>query len=319
MAPVVTDETKIRKVFDQALRYARQRVEYADILYERVLRIELQQLPDRLLQKPFNAKARVQIRLLNQGRKVEIKVGTLSIASLKKAIDDGVKLLFQTPAPPKPVRFAPIPNPARVRYGVAAPRFFPSGQIFTALVNGINNIARQIERKNPGIEIKPEFWFFSQREEKAIADSQGIFKTQVMPRTFFQLFTRIKGPNGKMTQTRARLGNPLPYSYIVQNTKKGGRLTRLATQHIRTWIEKTVALQNAVSLTTEEVRSLTHLILHYTTLGVFVHEALGHNFEADVVKSGNSGIIDQEGRPRGTVAAEMVNIIDGPLPGRYDE
>ncbi|MGQ9707682.1 MAG: metallopeptidase TldD-related protein, partial [bacterium] len=27
----------------------------------------------------------------------------------------------------------------------------------------------------------------------------------------------------------------------------------------------------------------------------------------------------QEGRPRGTVAAEMVNIIAGPLPGRYDE
>jgi len=319
MLPAIIDEPKIRAVLDQALRYARQRVEYADILYESILRFELQQLPDRLLQKPFNAKARVQIRLLNQGRKVEIKVGTLSLASLKMGIDDGVKLLSLTPTPPKPVRLAPIPNPGRVRYGIAAPRFFPAQPVFSALVNGVNKIARQIERRHPGVEIKPEFWFFSQREEKAIADSQGIFKTQVMPRTFFQLVTRVKGPDGRMTQTRARLGSPLPYSYIVERTKNGYRLTRRATRHIRTWMEKTVALQNATSIPTEEIQSLTHLVLHYTTLGVFVHEALGHNFEADIVKAGNSGIIDQDGKPRGIVAAEMVNIFDGPLPGRYDE
>lgn len=319
MPPTVEQEEKIKRVLSQVLRYACERVEYADILYERALRMELQKLPDRLLEKPFNAKARVQIRLLNDDKKVELKVGTLDVASLKMAVDDGVKLLNITPAPPRPVRLGPIPHPNRVRYGIAAPKIFPAAQIFAALVKGVENIAQQIERKNPGMEIKPEFWFFSEREEKVVADTQGVFKTQVMPRTFLQLFTRVKGPDGKMTQTRARLGNPLPYSFIVQKGKNGYRLTRLATRHIRNWMEKTVALQNAISLSSEQVKSLTHLILHYTTIGVFVHEALGHNFEADIVKAGSSGIIDQEGKPRGTVAAETVNIVDGPLPGRWDE
>jgi predicted Zn-dependent protease len=319
MPPQIENESRVKTVLNQALRYARQRVDYADILYEKVLRIELQQLPDRLLQKPFNVKARVQLRLLHQGKKVEIKVGTLNPESLKAAIDHGVRLLALTPKPPQPVRLAPIPNPGRVRYGVAAPGLFPAGGIFPTLIGEVNRIARQLERKNPGMEIKPEFWFFSQREEKAIADTDGVFKTQVMPRTFFQLVTRVKGPDGKLTQTRARLGNPQPYSSIVCRQNGRYRLSPAARRHIRTWMTKTVELQNAVSLTAEQVAALTHFILHYTTLGVFVHEALGHNFEADIVKAGSSGIIDPQGKPRGIVAAEDVDILDGPLPGAPDE
>lgn len=108
----------------QTLNYARQYVDYADILYEKNLRIEIQQLPDRLIQKPFIIKARVQLRLLHQGKKVEIKVGTLSPDSLKEAIDFGVKLLPISPLPPQSVRLAPIPDPERIRYGTA-PDFFP--------------------------------------------------------------------------------------------------------------------------------------------------------------------------------------------------
>ncbi len=318
MPPAIEDEIKIKRVIDQALRYAAQRVEYADILYERVLRIELQQLPDRLIQKPFNAKARVQLRLLDRGKKAEVKIGTLDINSLCQAIDDGVKLLAASAPPPRPISLAPIPNPGRVRYGVPAPKVFPTAAIFTALTEGVKRITQRVAQQNPGMEIKPEFWFFSQREEKTIADTDGVFKTQVMPRTFFQLFTKVKGPEGRMTQTRARLGNPLPWNFIVAKDAGRFRLTRIASRYIREWLENTVALQNAITLSAEEVRSLSHFVLHYTTLGVFVHEALGHNFEADIVKAGSSGIIDQEGKPRGTVAAEDVNIMDGPLPGRFD-
>lgn len=319
MPPQIENEARIKNILTQALRHARQRVDYADILYEKVLKLELQQLPDRLLPKPFNAKSRVQLRLLHQGKKVEIKVGTLSLESLREAIDRGIQLLELTPPPPQLVRLAPIPNPGRVRYGLAAPRRFPAAGIFNALSAGISRIARQLERKNPGMEIKPEFWFFTQREEKAIADTEGVFKTQVMPRTFLQLVTRVKGPDGKLTQTRARLGSPRPYSFLISRGPNGFRLTPAAVRHLRTWMEKTVALQEAATLSAEELRSLTHFILHYTTLGVFVHEALGHNFEADTVKAGTSGIIDEKGVPRGVVAAEIVNILDGPLPGAPDE
>ncbi len=319
MPPQILNETTVQKILNQTLRYACTRVEYADILYKRIVRIELQRLPDRLITKPFNAKSRVQVRLLDKGKKVEIKVGTLTTESIKRAIDKGVQLLSITPEPQPLIRLAPIPNPDRIRYGSAAPKLFPAGEIFTTITQGIKNIIRQINRNYPSMEIKPELWFFSQREEKAIADTTGIFKTQVMPRTFFQLITRVKGPQGIMTQTRARLGNPLPYSWIVKKYRNGYRLTPLAIRHIRNWINKTIALQEAITLTTEEIKSLTHFILHYTTLGVFVHEALGHNFEADTVKVGNSGIIDRHGKPMGIVAADIVNILDGPLPGNNDE
>lgn len=319
MSSILADEAKIKRLVTQVLRYAAQKVEYADLLYERVLRSELQQLPEQVIQKPFNAKSRCQLRLLDNGKKIEVKVGTLDLSVLKQAIDDGVKLLKITPPPPKPIRLAPIPNPGKIHYGIPAPKTFPAVRAFATIMDGVEGIARRVKQRHPGIELKPEFWFFTQREEKVIADTDGIFKTQVMPRTFFQLLTRAKGPDGKMTQTRARLGNPQPYSFIVTPGKKGFRLSRLAARHIKEWMEKTVELQIAVTLSPEEIKSLTHLVLHFTTIGVFVHEALGHNFEADIVKAGGSGIIDPEGKPKGVVAAEDVNIFDGPLPGKFTE
>ncbi|MGQ9677826.1 MAG: metallopeptidase TldD-related protein [bacterium] len=319
MSSSLAEEPKIRRLIVQILRYATQKVEYADLLYERVLRTELQKLPEQIIQKPFNAKARVQLRLLDNGKKIEVKVGTLDFSSLNHAIDDGVKLLKISPPPPRPIRLAPIPNPGKIHYGTNAPKTFPAAQAFAAIKDGVEKIARQVEHRHHGMELKPEFWFFTQREEKVVADTDGIFKTQVMPRTFFQLVTRVKGPNGKLTQTRARLGTPRPYSFIVERGKKGFRLSRLAARHIRKWMEITVELQTAITLTPEEIKSLTHMVLHFTTIGVFVHEALGHNFEADIIKAGGSGIIDQEGKPKGVVAAEDVNIFDGPLPGKFDE
>lgn len=322
MPPRIEDEVRVRRILQQALAYARTRVEYADMLYERVVRIEAQQLPDQLITKPFNAKSRVQLRLLDSGRKAEVKVGALEPSSLKQAIDSGVRLIAASARPERPVRLAPIPNPGRTLYGTATPKVFPAEAVFECLVSGIGAVARRVEKANTarGLEVKPEFWFFSQREEKAIADSDGVFKTQVMPRTFLQLVTRVKGPDGRMTQTRARVGNPLPWSFAVRRTPSGRfTLSAVAARLAREWMEKTVALQDAVTLSPDEVKRLSHMILHYTAVGVFVHEALGHNFEADIVKSGGSGIIAMDGSPRGEVACEEVNILDGPLAGNYTD
>ncbi len=320
MAPRISNETEVKRVFDRALAYAKARVEYADLLYERVVRIELQKLPAQLIAKPFNAKSRIQLRLLDKGRKAEIKVGTLDLGSIKRAVDAGLKLLRASPKPEKPVRLAPIPNPRKVRYGLPAPARFPADDIFDALVKGITGLARTVERKHgrKKVEVKPEFWFFSQREEKAIADTQGTFKTQVLPRTFLQTITRVKGRNNRMTQTRARLGNVRPYTDIVRETPSGRfSLTPGTRKFLTDWFERTIALQDAVTLSPAQIKKLDHMILHYSAVGVFVHEALGHNFEADIVKAGGSGIIDKNGKPRGEVACEDVNIMDGPVAGDF--
>jgi predicted Zn-dependent protease len=320
MPPRIENEARVQRLLKAVLAFARARVEYADILYERAVRIEIQQLADGLIPKPFNARARVQLRLVHKGRKAEVKVGTLDIDLLKESVELGLKLLKASPMPARPIRLAPIPNPKKQHYGLRAPRAFPSAAIFEALAGGIAALARRAERAHPGIEVKPEFWFFSQREEKAVADTAGVFKTQVLPRTFLQLVTRVKGPGGRLTQTRARLGNVKPYDYIVAHNRQGRlALAPAAARNATEWIGKTIELQDAVTLSSEQVRSLSHLVLHYTTAGVFVHEALGHNFEADIVKAGSSGIIDAQGTPRGEVACADVDILDGPLDDDFTE
>ncbi len=318
MPPRIENEDRIRRILKSALAFARGRVEYADLLYERAVRIEVQQLPDRLVPKPFNARSRVQLRLLHKGRKAEVKVGALDPVLLKQSIEAGVRLLKASPVPERPIRLAPIPNPKKQHYGLRAPRTFPAAAVFEALGTGIAALARRAEKRRPGIEVKPEYWFFSQREEKAVADTAGVFKTQVLPRTFLQLVTRVKGQDGRMTQTRARLGDVKPYDYVVRRNRQGRlALTPAVARHLAEWINRTVELQDAITLSVDEIRRMTHLVLHYTTAGVFVHEALGHNFEADIAKAGSSGIIDADGRPRGEVACADVDILDGPLDGDY--
>jgi predicted Zn-dependent protease len=317
---MIAREKEIKSVLDKGLRYARRRVEYADVLFERITKIELQQLPDRVITKPFALKSRVQLRLLDKGKVAEIKVGVLTAEALKSAVDIGLKLLKSSPKPEKPVRLAPIPNPGKRRYGLPVSRQLDAGKVFAALDSGVKTLARGIERKYKpqGVEVSPEVWFYHEIEEKAIADSKGIFKTQVLPRTFLQILTRVKDKDGRMSQTRARLGDVKGIELLLRKAPKGYRLNRATIVFLTDWFTKTVMLLNAGSLSAEEVKQLDYLILHATALGVFVHEALGHNFEADGIKSGTSGIVDKDGKARGRVAADIVHIMDGPLDDRYD-
>jgi predicted Zn-dependent protease len=318
--PRVAREAEVKRILNRALRYARTKVGYADILYERIAKIEMQQLPDRIVTKPFGLKSRVQLRLLAKGRAAEVKVGVLEDKALKAGIDQGVKLLKASPAPERPIALAPIPNPKKQRYGIAVERVLAAGKVFACLDQDVKALAREVEKQNQqlGVKLNPEIWFYHEIEEKVIADTRRVFKTQVLPRTFLQIVTRVKAADGRMTQTRMRLGNIKGVSLLVSRAGKGYKLNTATRKHINKWFTNTVNMLTARTLSEAEVKALDHLVLHATTLGVFVHEALGHNFEADIIKSGNSGIVDKEGKPRGRVAADVVHIVDGPLADRYD-
>jgi TldD protein len=100
---------------------------------------------------------------------------------------------------------------------------------------------------------------------------------------------------------------------VLEPTKTGWKLNAHTSAEIKAWIGKAVDLLGGVSLSSEDIARMDHFVLDFNTLGVFIHEALGHNFEADAVKAGQSGVADAKGKPRGVVAADTVDIVDGPL------
>jgi len=309
---------KIKKILEKAFTCARSFFDYSDILYERVEMTEAKTIGSQTFITPLSVKARVQMRFLKNGKKVSIKVGQMEEHDLCQAVERAKDLWRSAKKPRKPVSFVPIPNPGRRNYVIDP--FFDLGdadpkKVIDAVLGGVSRVARSIEKKyaDRKVEINPEVWFYAQDEEKIIADSEGIFKRQTMPRTFLQVHTKIKAKKGKSTQTRVRIADIKGLETLLEPTKTGWKLNSHSRTEIRSWIEMACDLLDGITLSAEDVAKMDHFVLDYNTLGVFIHEALGHNFEADAVKAGESGVADAHGKPRGEVAAHTVDILDGPL------
>jgi predicted Zn-dependent protease len=291
--------------------------DYSDILYERVEKTEAKTIGSQTFITPLSVKARVQMRFLKDGKKVSLKVGDMDEKVLYEAVERAKDLWRSAKKPAKPVKLAPIPNPGRKNYAIkptcdladADPK-----KVIDAVLKGIRRIADVFEKKHAdrGVKINPETWFYAQREGKLIADSEGVRKHQTMPRTFLQVHVKIRDKKGKTTQTRVRIADIKGLEVLLEPTKTGWRLNRHTKSEVADWIKKAVDLLDGVSLSSTDIARMDHFVLDFNTLGVFIHEALGHNFEADSVKSGSSGVADARGRPRGKVAADTVHIIDGP-------
>jgi len=307
----------LKKAFDAAFRCAREFFDYADLLYERIEKTEAKTIGSQTFITPLSVKARVQMRFLKDGKKVSLKVGDTDEAVLCEAVERA-KGLWRTARRPKvPVKLAPIPNPRRKEYAIR-PRYnlvdAEQRKVVSAVLGGVRRLARGIERRHSGrgVKLNPEVWFYAQNEEKFIADSEGIYKHQTVPRTFLQVHSKLRDKRGKTTQTRVRIADIKGLEALLEPTERGYRLNAHTRAQIRDWMQKAVELLDAASLSPAQIARMDHFVLDYNTLGVFIHEALGHNFEADSVKAGTSGVADAKGKPRGVVAADTVDIIDGP-------
>ncbi|NLI97605.1 TldD/PmbA family protein [bacterium] len=306
------------KEIKTAFQYAKKFFDYADILYEKVEKTEAKTIGSQTYITPLSVKARVQMRFLKDGKKVSLKVGDMDQDALCEAVERAKGLWRIAKRPKTAVKLASIPNPRRNEY-VIKPRLDLANadpkKVIDAVLKAVQRIARGFERKHAscGVKINPEIWFYAQNEEKIIADTRGIRKRQKMPRTFLQVHTKLRDGKGKTTQTRVRVADIKGLEALLVRTKRGYKFNPKAEFEVKSWMKKAVCLLDGISLSAGDVSRMDHLILDFNTLGVFIHEALGHNFEADGVKSGVSGVADAEGKPRGVVAASSVDIIDGPL------
>jgi len=306
----IRGEKKLKNYSDFTLNYVKDKVDYADLLIEKISKIETKLLPDgQELVIPYSSKVAMQLRLLKDQKHIEISLGMESEDKIKNSINIALKIL-ESEKPDEDYGLANIPNPKKQRYGKVLKedlRDIDTSNKMSAIINGVKELAEKISKENK-VEIKPEVWFFSQIEEKIIADTQGIYKTQVLPTTFLQVFVKAKKDN-KRSQFRIREADIEEISLILENDK----LKLKILKKIKDAMEKSIKLLSARELTKEELKNLTHYILTPSTM-VFVHEAQGHNFEADIIKEGGSGLLKSNGKPFvEKIASEIIDIYDAPL------
>jgi len=174
------------------------------------------------------------------------------------------------------------------------------------LFSEIGEIARAQGKEN----IDYDVWFFSNIEEKLIVDSNFI-RSEKIPRTFIQVIFKTKREEKRAT-TRFRLGNPMGLEMLFKD-KKNFELSNRLKEGIAKWARYAFELLDAKTLSSNEIEDVDYFILDYSAIGVFIHEALGHNFEADIIKGGSSGIIPASGRMNTRIGSKCVNIYDGPI------
>lgn len=301
----------VRAALDAALARARAVSAYADVLYERVYKSELNLMSDgQRIVKPASLKGAAQVRLLGDaGRHVGVRVGDIAPAQLVDAVDRAARALAAEPPSPG-FGLAPIPNPGRVRYGIPValdPRDVDPTAMFVALADVVAALAA--EANTATVTVKPELWAWTQVEEKWIADTDGVFKTQVMPVSFLQVvFRALRGE--RQARTRVRFGEAASMTHYLRD----GALAPEVAASLRAERDRAVRLLDARALTDVERASLTHYVLHNSSL-VFIHEGLGHPIEADIAKAGGSAIVAPDGTPRvEPLGSPVVRIVDGPAP-----
>jgi predicted Zn-dependent protease len=304
-------DAAVRAALDAALAHARSVSAYADVLYERVFKSELNLMSDgQRIMKPASLKGAAQVRLLGaEGRHVGVRVGDVEPGQLVDAVDRAARALSAEPPSPG-FGLAPIPNPARVRYGIPLetdPREQDPSPLFAALADAVASLAA--EASVGDVTVRPELWAWTQVEEKWVADTDGVFKTQVMPVSFLQvIFRALRG--SRQARTRVRFGEAASLSFYLPE----GRLAGFVRDELRHERDRAVALLDARALTDAERSEVTHYVLHRSAL-VFIHEGLGHPIEADIAKSDGSAIVAPDGTPRvDPLGSPVVRIVDGPAP-----
>ncbi len=320
------DEADKLELARAMLERARPRVRYADLLVEEVTKVEYTRLVggDEVV-KPFSRKGAVQLRLVGEeGRHLSVSFGLLPEAELLPGIDYALEALALQEPDPR-YGLAPVPNAERVRYGVASPGDLSSEDVLLAFDTLAREVDQVCTRVADGgtVEVRTELWCYAQVEEKLVLDTEGLFKTQVLPSTFLQMTAIARDPStGKTTRQRTRLGDTQPLGFFFADGHPAHGLRRDFVEGLSDCTRRAVAQQKGRRLSGAELSALTHYVLAPTAM-VFVHEAEGHNFEADLIQQGTSGLFHKDGCPADDpFASALVDVWDGQIlkaDGGFDE
>ncbi|MBN1945532.1 MAG: TldD/PmbA family protein [Bradymonadales bacterium] len=313
--PVLSDEAALKDLADAILDHVQPRCTYADLLAEVVTKTEVNLLSSgELVAKAYTGKAAIQVRMVgSEGRHVEISLGLGSFETLKPDLDGALDLLALVQPDPD-YGLADVPNPDRQRYGFTPDpdiRTTDAGGGLLAIVEEIQATARQVcdklAEEGRTIQLVPEVWAYSLVEEKLVMDMRGLFKTQVLPTTFVQLLSRAR-ENDKLAQTRIRFGDIRSLSHLLD----GGHLKPAYSALVCDCMERSIALLGTGRLTEAQLEELTHIVLAPSAM-VFIHEAQGHNFEADIIQRNGSGLFDPQGNAAvDPLGSALVDLYDGP-------
>ena len=309
----LSNEARNATLVEEIFRWLRGRVRYADALVEEVSRAEINRVfGGEEVVKPLSRKGALALRLVgDEGRSLDVSLGLLPFDQLCPTLEAGLKLLaVQQPNP----RFglAAVPNRDKRRYGVPL-EHAPTEDVvlrFALLAEEVARLDRAAAEAAPGLRVESEVWAWTQVEEKLVADSEGLFKTQILPATFVQVVSRARDTaTGRIAEHRTRIGDV----HGLEMLFAGGGLRPDFREQIGQSARRAVLLHGARALDAEELKKLTHYVLG-TSAMVFVHEAEGHNFEADTIKEGGSGLFHRDGRPtRVPFGSEQVDVWDGPI------
>ncbi len=284
---------------------------YGDILYEEIEKVEYHREGNDKEINPLSLKSAFHIRCIHKGKKVEMKMGDIRDAD---GIVSYIEKLFSVSPRIRKLGVYKFLGPKKKEYR-RTPRIDPRKEnlkvVFKNMEKSITEAKKEAIARTgvKGVRIITNVWFFSQNEVKYIMDTEGFYRRQTLPRTFLQVEIKAKKGN-KLARTRVRLGDIKGLDVIFSPQLM---LNKESRDKIRNWMEKAIKLLDAETLSQDELNDITHFILDRHAIGVFVHEALGHNFEADIVKKGGSGIIKKSGKSRGRVGIPGIHIIDGPL------
>jgi len=315
----LTNEAAHRKLCDDIFGYLRPKLRYADLLIEEITKAEYNRLvTGEEIVKPYTSKGALQLRLVGEkGRKLELSVGLLPFEAIEEQLAYALGALALQEENPA-FGLAEVPNRERQRYGQPVAQDLRQVELtglFGILRDELLALTEQAKASasEPLLEqlqIDTELWCYTQIEEKLVADSEGLFKTQILPSTFVSMTAKARNKaTGRVTEQRTRIGDIESLGMLF--SPEGDALRGEHRERLGLALKKAVALQGARKLSSEELEKISHFVLDSTAM-VFVHEAQGHNFEADIIKEGGSGLVQADGSPaRDPLGTPVVDLYDG--------